>query len=138
MMERYKGYWITGSAVPGPPYTHYWHPFGTILKDGRMGSVVEVVRFQDTGSTTTCPGSPSFTGWNLVECSLTIVFESRQEYKSLNRKRITQALTVHSSNPSAAGFDYLVPPLSRWRALALLELFLLRLDLRLVRLCKRP
>ena len=49
MMERYKGYWITGSAVPGPPYTHYWHPFGKILKDGRLGSVVEVVRFQDTG-----------------------------------------------------------------------------------------
>ena len=48
MMERYKGYWITGSAVPGPPYTHYWHSFGKILKDGRMGSVVEVVRFQDT------------------------------------------------------------------------------------------
>ena len=45
MMERYKGYWITGSAVPGP---HYWHPFGKILKDGRVGSVVEVVRFQDT------------------------------------------------------------------------------------------
>ncbi len=51
MMERYKGYWITGSAVPGPPYTHYWHPFGSILKDGRLGSVVEVVRFQDTGIT---------------------------------------------------------------------------------------
>ena len=49
MMERYKGYWITGSAVPGPRYTHYWHPFGKILKDGRLGSVVEVVRFQDTG-----------------------------------------------------------------------------------------
>ena len=49
MMERYKGYWITGSAVPGPPYTHYWHPFGKILKDDRLGSVVEVVRFQDTG-----------------------------------------------------------------------------------------
>ncbi len=49
MMERYKGYCITGSAVPGPPYTHYWHPFGKILKDGRLGSVVEVVRFQDTG-----------------------------------------------------------------------------------------
>jgi hypothetical protein len=49
MMERYKGYWITGSAVPGPPYTHYWESFGTILKDGRLGSVVEVVRFRDTG-----------------------------------------------------------------------------------------
>jgi hypothetical protein len=47
MMERYKGYWITGSAVTGPLYTHYWHPFGKILKDGRLGSVVEVVRFQD-------------------------------------------------------------------------------------------
>ena len=49
MMERYKGYWITGSAVPGPPYTHYWESCGTILKDSRLGSVVEVVRFQDTG-----------------------------------------------------------------------------------------
>ena len=39
MMERYKGYWITGDAVPGPPYTHYWESFGTILKDGRLGSV---------------------------------------------------------------------------------------------------
>ena len=48
MMERYKGYWITGSSVPGPPYTRYWVTLGTVLKDGRMGSVVEVVRFQDT------------------------------------------------------------------------------------------
>mgnify|MGYP006342484125 CR=1 FL=1 len=49
MMERYKGYWITGSAVPGPPYTHYWESSGSILKEGRLGSVVEVVRFQDAG-----------------------------------------------------------------------------------------
>ena len=35
--------------VPGPPYTHYWESFGTILKDGRLGSVVEVVRLQDSG-----------------------------------------------------------------------------------------
>ena len=48
MMERYKGYWISGSAVPGPPHTHYWESSGSILKDGRLGSVVEVVRFQDT------------------------------------------------------------------------------------------
>ena len=51
MMERYKGYWISGSAVPGPPYTHYWESSGSILKDGRLSSVVEVVRFQDTGIT---------------------------------------------------------------------------------------
>ena len=42
MMERYKGYWITGSAVPGPPYTRYWETLGTVLKDGRSGSIVNV------------------------------------------------------------------------------------------------
>ena len=47
MMERYKGYWITGSAVPGPPYTRYWETLGTVLKDGRSGSIVEVARFRD-------------------------------------------------------------------------------------------
>jgi hypothetical protein len=76
MMERYKGYWITGSAVPGPPYTHYWESFGKILKDGRGSSVVEVVRFRDKtmvlGSTTTCAGWPSFTGWKLAGSPLTI------------------------------------------------------------------
>jgi hypothetical protein len=30
---------------------YYWYSSGSILKDGRLGSVVEVVRFQDTGIT---------------------------------------------------------------------------------------
>ena len=51
MMERYKGYWITGSAVPGPPYTRYWETLGTVLKDGRGSSVVEVERIPDNGIT---------------------------------------------------------------------------------------
>ena len=49
MMERYKGYWISGDAIPGPPYTRYWETLGTVLKDGRKGSVVEVTRLQDPG-----------------------------------------------------------------------------------------
>jgi hypothetical protein len=48
-MEKFKGYWISGSAVPGPPYTLYWECLGTILKDGRLGSVVEVGRIRDNG-----------------------------------------------------------------------------------------
>jgi hypothetical protein len=44
MMERYKGYWISGTAVPGPPNTFYWETLGTILKDGPKGSIVEVAR----------------------------------------------------------------------------------------------
>ena len=51
MGERYKGYWISGTAIPGPPYTHYWESFGTILKDGRGSSVVEVERIRDNGIT---------------------------------------------------------------------------------------
>jgi hypothetical protein len=50
-MERYKGYWISGSAVPGPPYTRYWESLGCVLKDGRSGSIVEVRRIQDPGIT---------------------------------------------------------------------------------------
>ena len=75
MMERYKGYWITGSAVPGPLYTHYWHPFGKILKDGPhglRGGSRTISRYW-IGSIRTCAGWPSFTGWNLAEYSLIIV-----------------------------------------------------------------
>jgi hypothetical protein len=56
MMEFYKGYWITGSAIPRPPYTHYWHPFGKILKDGRLGQWWKSYGFKTvvSGSTTTC------------------------------------------------------------------------------------
>ena len=47
MMEQHRGYWIHGSAVPGPPNTTYWEGQGTVLKPGRAGSVVEVVRLCD-------------------------------------------------------------------------------------------
>jgi hypothetical protein len=45
MMEQYNGYWISGSAVPGPPYTTYWNPSGDVLFQRANGSVVELVRF---------------------------------------------------------------------------------------------
>jgi len=47
MMEQHRGYWIHGCAIPGPPNTTYWEGQGTILKPGRPGSVVEVVRLRD-------------------------------------------------------------------------------------------
>jgi hypothetical protein len=50
MMEQYTGYWISGSAVPGPPYTLYWESLGIIFKSGRHGSLIEVVRLQDRGA----------------------------------------------------------------------------------------
>jgi hypothetical protein len=66
MMERYKGYWISGSAVFGPPNTFYWESLGTILKDGRNGSVVEVGRIRDNGITFDLAG---LAAWYGVEIS---------------------------------------------------------------------
>ena len=51
MMQQHNGYWISGTALPGPPYTTYWESMGTVLKPGRSGSVVEVGRIQDPGFT---------------------------------------------------------------------------------------
>jgi len=45
-MQLHKGYWISGSAGPGPPYTTYWEILGTILKPHRGGSIVEVGRLR--------------------------------------------------------------------------------------------
>ena len=78
-MERYKGYWITGTAIPGR-LIPLLASFGKILKDGRLGSVVEVVRFQDTGIRFDfdLPGWPSFTGWKLAGSPLTIAYPSHR------------------------------------------------------------
>jgi len=72
MMERYKGYWISGTALPGPPNTFYWKSLGIILKDGRKRSVVEVGRIQHTGITFDLAGLAEFyeseLGSGLVSC----------------------------------------------------------------------
>ena len=41
----HNGFWISGSAVTGPPYTDYWTPAGAVLLQRSNGSVVELVRF---------------------------------------------------------------------------------------------
>ena len=46
MMEQHKGYWISGTAVPGPPYTTYWTILGTALKPGRASSIIEIARLK--------------------------------------------------------------------------------------------
>ncbi len=51
MMQHHNGYWISGSAVPGPPDTTYWEAMGTVLRSGRGSSVVEVGRIRDPGET---------------------------------------------------------------------------------------
>ncbi len=50
-MQQHNGYWISGTAVPGPPYTTYWEALGIVLKSGRSGSVVELGRIRDPDET---------------------------------------------------------------------------------------
>jgi len=45
MMQQHNGYWISGTAVPGPPYTTYWTPHGSVLRQRLNGSVVGITRF---------------------------------------------------------------------------------------------
>jgi len=66
MMERYKGYWISGIAVPGQPNTVYWESLGSVLKEGRLGSVVEHVRIQDNGITFDLAGLAEFYGMEIT------------------------------------------------------------------------
>jgi len=44
-MQQHHGFWISGTAVPGPPYTDYSTPAGAVLFQRTNGSVVELVRF---------------------------------------------------------------------------------------------
>jgi hypothetical protein len=44
-MRAYNGFWISGTAKPGPPYTDYWTPGGAVLFQRPNHSVVELVRF---------------------------------------------------------------------------------------------
>jgi hypothetical protein len=67
MMERYKGYWISGSVIPGPPNTSYLELLGTILEDGRGGSVVEIGRIRDPGITFDLAGLAEFYGLEISQ-----------------------------------------------------------------------
>jgi hypothetical protein len=45
-MERYKGFLITGSAMPTFATGFDWYSLGTILRPGRLSSIVEVKRIE--------------------------------------------------------------------------------------------
>src|SRR5499433_655254 len=46
VMQPYKGYFITGSALLVHPFSPDWYVGGSVLVPGRRSSIVEVTRFQ--------------------------------------------------------------------------------------------
>jgi hypothetical protein len=45
-MQPYKGYFISGSAMPVHPFSPDWYIGGSVLVPGRGSSIMEVTRFQ--------------------------------------------------------------------------------------------
>ena len=45
-MEPYNGYFIEGTALLVHPYSLDWCVGGSVLRPGRLGSIVEVTRFE--------------------------------------------------------------------------------------------
>jgi hypothetical protein len=45
-MQPYKGYFIEGSALLIHPFRPDWHVGGSVLKPGRLSSIIEVARFE--------------------------------------------------------------------------------------------
>jgi hypothetical protein len=70
MRERYKGYWISGSAVPGPPNTFHWESLGCVLRNGRSGCVAEVGRIQDYSITFDLAGLVAWYGMEISQMFL--------------------------------------------------------------------
>jgi hypothetical protein len=46
MMQPYKGYFIEGTALLIHPFSSDWHVGGSVLKPGRLSSIIEVARFE--------------------------------------------------------------------------------------------
>jgi hypothetical protein len=46
MMQPYKGYFNTGSALIVHPFSLDWYVGGSVLLPGRFSSIVEIGRFQ--------------------------------------------------------------------------------------------
>jgi hypothetical protein len=45
-MQQYKGYFIEGSALLVHPFSSDWYVGGSVLRQGRASSIVEVGRFR--------------------------------------------------------------------------------------------
>jgi Type III secretion system regulator (LcrR) len=46
LMQPYKGYFITASAMPVHPFNPDWYIGGSVLEPGHSSSIVEITRFQ--------------------------------------------------------------------------------------------
>jgi len=64
-MQEYKGYFIDGTAMMVHPFDPSWYPGGSVLRQGRHGSIIEVARFELPSFTVTSKGVAEWFGLEL-------------------------------------------------------------------------
>ena len=65
-IEPYKGYFIEGTARLIHPFSPDWNVHGTVLAPGRLGSIVEVTRFDLPSFTMSVKGLAEWFGLELA------------------------------------------------------------------------
>jgi hypothetical protein len=71
-MQPYNGYFIEGTALLIHPFSPDWHVGGSVLKPGRLSSIVEIVRFEVPRFTV---GMKELAEWFGLELSRIVVDE---------------------------------------------------------------
>ena len=71
-MQPYKEYFIDGRPVMIHPFSPDWYVGGTVLRPGRLGSIVEVARFELPEFTV---GIKELAGWFGLELARMVVDE---------------------------------------------------------------
>jgi len=66
-MHPYKGYFISGKALIVHPFSPDWYVGGSVDTPGRLGSIVEVTRFELPSFTTELHGLAQWFGLELAK-----------------------------------------------------------------------
>ena len=95
-MIAHNGFWISGTAMPGPPYTNYWTPGGAVLFKRPNISVVELMRLNLESFELEDQGLAALFG---LELARLVVDTSHLELAAMQRKATNwQAAAVTSSS----------------------------------------
>jgi len=65
MLQPYKGYFISGKALIVHPFSPDWYMGDSVDAPGRLGSIVEVTRFELPSLTTSIHAWRNGSGWSL-------------------------------------------------------------------------
>jgi hypothetical protein len=82
MMEPYKGYFISASAMPVHPFSPDYYVGGCVLRSGRSGSIVEITRFQLQRFTVSMKGLAEWFGLEVARVVVDECLALRESFRT--------------------------------------------------------